>query len=122
MDNRQKLWEEWAELGWREFYPQVEAEAKIYLAQAHADHDSPLTTTDLVEGLWPASWDSPRRLRARVFKALTALETRGMAAWVTIGEPSRLKGGIMARRRRWHTPREISDATSVSGTTPADRT
>lgn len=98
----QAQWEAAAALDWRQFYPVVEAEVKVYLTR----HDATAATTELVEALWPGHWPSPVKLRARMFKALTALETRGLARWVTVGEPSRLRGGLMARRRRWHTPQE----------------
>lgn len=101
-------WEAAAQLGWREFYPLVEAEAKVYLTKHlyHSQDMFPLSTTELVEGLWPSVWQSGGKARQRVFKALAALETRGLAQWVTIAEPVRGKFGNPIRYRRWHTPQE----------------
>lgn len=96
-------WEAAAKFGWREFYPLVEAEAKVYLTK----HDIASTsTTELVEGLWPSVWQSGGKARQRVFKALAALETRALARWVTIAEPVRGRFGNPIRYRRWHTPQE----------------
>jgi len=100
--------QEWvaaAQLGWREFYPLVEAEAKVWLTQAHVDEPgTDVSTTELVEALWPSAWQSDGKARQRVFKALTALETRGLAGWVTLRQARGRYG--MVNYRRWHYPTE----------------
>lgn len=84
---------------WKAAYAVVEAEAKGLL-----DTFGPagrLHTTELVERLYTGSL---KPTRDRMFKALRALSTHGLEAYVTRGEPEKVGRVEGARRLLWGAP------------------
>lgn len=92
---------------WRHAYWIVEVEVRNVLSQDRFAHDL-LSTTALVELLYPVQFavGGGRAARNRIFKALAALATRGLAEYTTRGEPVKIKRlGKLARPWLWHAPR-----------------
>lgn len=85
---------------WRTAYPFVEAAAR-----KHLDRFKPaqsVTTTNLADLIYSPDEAHDPKVRKRVFQALKALATRGLAAYVTLGEPETIGASQGARRRHWH--------------------
>jgi len=90
---------------WRTAYAFVELEAKNLLLIASGTY----TTTELADAIYsPAEAHDPK-VRKRVFQALKALATRGLANYVTLQEPQEGAFGT-TRRKLWHAPRAITPA------------
>lgn len=86
---------------WRTAYPFVEERAKFFLN----GRLNTLTTTALADLIYGPDEAHDPKVRKRVFQALKALSTRGLAAYVTLGEPETIGASQGARRRHWHAPR-----------------
>ena len=79
---------------WRQAYTSVEREAKAYLEITQPSN--PLSTAQLVEGLYPAEearGSAGICARRRMFRAFAALADHDMKAWCVKGEPRRNKFG-----------------------------
>lgn len=78
------------------------------IARLHLEQQT-LSTKELVELLWPETLARGAGItaRKRLFKALAALATRGLAPYCTQGEPTRNKRlGRDIRPWRWHSKKE----------------
>lgn len=92
---------------WAEAYPAVEREARAYLVVT-TDGGLRCTTGELVEALYPEQFAKGDGItaRKRIYKALAALATRGLADCCTKGEPRPLKHNKkkLVRPWLWHAP------------------
>lgn len=86
---------------WRIAYPWVEAKARAILDPWLGF----MTTTELANRIYDPEQAHDPKVRKRVFQALKALETHGLATYLTMGEPERVGGVENGRRRLWHAPR-----------------
>lgn len=99
-------------VGWKEAYPHVEREAKRVLDGLPEGGE--LTTTDLVEELYPSRFAQGEGIlaRKRIFKALRALIRHGLAGYVTQLEEQVARKGPMkgryVRPRVWHRKKPIT--------------
>lgn len=106
-----------ADNGWQSAYAYVEETVRERLsdpdtvARLHLEADT-LSTTALVELLWPEQFAKGDGItaRKRLYKALKALATRGLADCAERGvSEERVIGGVkrFARPWRWHAPRAV---------------
>lgn len=102
---------------WHSAYAYVEETVRGRLsdpdtvARLHLEQDT-LSTTDLVELLWPQQFVQGDGIlaRKRLYKALKALATRGLADCCERGQQEeRVIGGVkrFAHPWRWHAPKTI---------------
>jgi hypothetical protein len=96
---------------WREAYAAVEREARALLI-LNGDPRENYTTAEMVEALYPEALARGDGItaRKRIFKALAALATKGLADCATRGEPRKLRhANKMVRPWLWHAPAERND-------------
>ncbi len=91
---------------WKIAYAEVEKHAREILTRYSYQRPDGVGTTELAEALLPAEFvrgDGTLYIRRRIFKALAALATRGLADCATPGET--IKGKFGPKRPwRWHAP------------------
>lgn len=92
---------------WQDAYAAVEEQVRLLLSRYAYQRPEGATTAEVVEALYP--FGDTRGLeglkaRARIFKALAALATRGLADCATRGDPVTNKMGKTVRPWRWHAP------------------
>lgn len=108
-------------VAWQKAYAEVEKQARAHLI-ANPCFDAGCTTEELVEALYPAKLALGDGIlaRKRIFKALKALATRGLADCASRG-PARVlgnrKSGVKIRPWLWHDPTEPNDEAEGSGKT-----
>lgn len=88
---------------WQEAYKAVEMAARDKLAGI----ERTLTTNELVEELYPEQFarEAGITARKRIYKALAALATRGLADCASRGEPRKLRHAKkLVRPWLWHAP------------------
>lgn len=100
---------------WAEAYPAVEREARAYLQISFCGAVMQnMTTGELVEKLYSEQFAKGEGItaRKRIYKALAALATRGLADCCTKGEPRPLKHNKkkLVRPWLWHAPRTVVKA------------
>lgn len=91
---------------WQEAYATVEREAR-HVLDNDPTLDGNLSTAELVERLYSEEWARGDGItaRKRIFKALRALTTRGLADCCHRGEERRLRhSNKMVRPWLWHAP------------------
>jgi hypothetical protein len=95
------------EISGRDAYPVVEAAVKALLTQNPKYKGLELTTNELVEALYPEAETQGAGIaaRQRLYRALEALEDRGLKNWHYRGPP-RMWRGKMVRPRIWHVERK----------------
>lgn len=91
---------------WRTAYPFIEAAAKAILENLTPPH-LVLSTTQLADEIYSPAQAHDTRVRKRVFQALKALATRGLAPYITLGEPEQIAGMESGRRKLWHAPSAV---------------
>lgn len=92
---------------WQDAYAIVEREVRAFILATPAGRVSYLTTDEVVSGLYPEQFAKKEGVtaRKRLYKALAALATKGLADCVTRGEPRRLGNTKkMIRPWLWHAP------------------
>jgi len=93
-----------AEVPWQSAYGTVQRMARLHL-EANVLIEAPLSTAQLVEALYPereALGVAGQHARRRIFKALQALSTRGLAGYCHRGEPKTNKMKQTVRPWLWH--------------------
>lgn len=91
---------------WQVAYGEVEREAR-YTLENDPTLDTDMSTAALVERLYPEEWARGKGItaRKRIFKALRALTTRGLADCCHRGAERRLRhSNKMVRPWLWHAP------------------
>lgn len=92
-------------IDWKIAYAEVERHARQILI-ASVPTKSTIGTTALCEALFPPEFvrgDNALYIRRRIFKALQALATRGLADCATQGPPMKRKFGTI-HPWLWHSP------------------
>mgnify|MGYP003559721779 FL=1 len=92
-----------------EAYKSVEEAARLHLSMNPLFTEVGITTNELVEALYPEALARGDGVlaRARIYKALAALATRGLADCATRGQPRKLKHmNKTVRPWLWHEPGE----------------
>lgn len=107
-------------VSWQEAYATVGR-----MARAHLEHnpmlDGDMSTADLVDALYPEEWARGEGItaRKRIFKALAALATRGLADCCHRGPERKLRhSGKMVRPWLWHSPREANVEAQAANSKP----
>lgn len=92
---------------WRAAYATVAREARFFLTHSPLAADVPLSTTELVEHLFPEKLARGAGIEARkrIFKGLAALATHDLADCASRGAEQR-KMGKVSRPWLWHPPAE----------------
>lgn len=95
------------EVHWRDAYPIVEAAVKALLTANPKYKGLELTTTELVEALYPEeeARGNGAAARQRIFRALEALADHGLKHWHYRGPPRMTRAG-QVRPRVWHAERK----------------
>lgn len=94
------------DIPWKDAYTRVEVEARSYLQQC-TDPGEQITTSELVEGLFPEQFARGDGItaRKRIFDALAALAKHQLGDCCTRGVPRKLKHrSRMVRPWLWHMP------------------
>ncbi len=88
---------------WQKAYEVVRVQAAALLNHSVVAADG-MSTTELVEALWPERYAPGAFIfqRRRVFKALMALASRGLAEYCTLGPPKLNRMRQTVRPKRWH--------------------
>jgi len=88
---------------WRTAYPFVEVAARAILDTTGL---SSWTTTELADAIYNPNEAHDPKVRKRVFQALKALATRGLASYCSVApEVARIGSIENARRKVWHAAR-----------------
>lgn len=100
---------------WAEAYPAVEREARAHLIITAVDLPFVgISTAELVQALYSEQFAKGEGItaRKRIYKALAALATRGLADCCTKGEPRPLKHNKkkLVRPWLWHAPKATETA------------
>lgn len=99
------------DVGWKLAYAEVERVSRIMLTARPVPGDGH-TTAEMVELLYPEAQARGDGIlaRRRIFKALDALATRGLADCAHRGAERKVKHGTrMIRPWRWHEPRQPNE-------------
>lgn len=97
------------EIGWKEAYQHVELTTRAWIINSPRLAHEPISTNELVEAMYPEALAIGAGIAARhrIFKALMALATHGLADCCTRGpERKRAHSNLPIRPWLWHHPKE----------------